>query len=97
MVHGLKKMTTAVEVYINDMEGKYYSTKQSWLWLLASFCILVLLVYVLVVQPLFVKLDREAKRTRALLLMIPEDVVDNQPAIQRFMVREYEHSLKTRS
>ena len=78
------------------VENTYVLTQETWVWLLASFCILVLLVFLLVVRPLFARLDSEVKRTRALLLIIPEDVVESQPAVQAFMVREYRHYLKSK-
>jgi hypothetical protein len=55
--------------------------------------LLVLLVcdvlsYIFIVQRLVLNLDNEVKRTRSLLLMIPDDVLQTLPGLRRFLIKE---------
>ena len=52
--------------------------------LLGSVCF----AYVFIVRRLVINLDNEVKRTRSLLLMIPDDVLQTLPSLRRFLIHE---------
>lgn len=48
----------------------------------------VLFVYFIIVEKLVLELDNEVKRTRSLLLLVPDDILQTLPSLRRFLVKE---------
>jgi len=58
------------------------------LWCLIALILGIVTIYVSVVQRLVSNLDNEVKRTRELLLMIPDDILHNVPSLQAYLIKE---------
>jgi len=57
--------------------------------LLIAFIFGVIFIYVFVLSSIIHELDMDVKRTRSLLLIIPEDVLENLVHLQRFLVQNF--------
>jgi hypothetical protein len=47
------------------------------------------IIYLLVARPAIALLDNELKRTRGLLILVPQELLINLPDIRRFMATEF--------
>ena len=56
--------------------------------LIVAYILAIPMLYLFVVRPIVYRLDNELKRTRALLLLIPEDVLENLPVLRTFLIAQ---------
>lgn len=92
--HLARQLKMASSYYVTHIEAVYLETKDIWFWALVVFILLLPGTFFLLVRPLIAKLDSDVKRTRALLLMIPEDIIEQVRGIQDFFIEEYENLAK---
>ena len=83
------QLQTAVDFHTSAITQLLYSGQLYVGANLAAFLILSVIVYTMVIRPLLLQLDTEVKRTRSLLLIIPEDVLETLRHVQVFMVKHF--------
>lgn len=83
-------------VQINNaaLVARVKNVEISMLILLVGLIVLALFAYAFIVRAMLSRLDTEVKRTRSLLLVIPEDVLDSLRHIQVFLVDSFSNQNK---
>lgn len=79
-------LKNSVDAYVDYTDYIILQTERQQLWALVALIVFVTVYDVLVVQKLVQALDNEMKRTRALLLMIPDDVLQKLPKLRKFLI-----------
>lgn len=70
----------SADIYSDNVDSGIQSSIRTELILLIVFSLAAVLVYLVVYVPMIHTLDTQVKRTRSMLLMIPEDVLETIPA-----------------
>jgi hypothetical protein len=79
-------LKNSVDAYVAYTNSIIATTEQQQLWALVALILVVITYDFLIVQKLVQSLDNEMKRTRSLLLMIPDDVLSKLPGLKRFLM-----------
>lgn len=83
------QLQTAVNLHTSAIKDLLSSGEAYVSGNLSAFLVLAVLIYTAIIHPLLLQLDTEVKRTRSLLLIIPEDVLENLRHVQAFMVKHF--------
>jgi hypothetical protein len=81
-------LVESVEIYSAHATDQLDDAETIQLIALLVLLVLDILSYIFIVQRLVSNLDSEVKRTRSLLLMIPDDVLQTLPSLRRFLIKE---------
>jgi len=85
-VHYLQPLLkNSVDAYVDNTNSIVERAESQQLWALVAL-LTVAVAYDFVVQKLVQSLDTEMKRTRALLLMVPDDVLQKLPKLRKFLI-----------
>jgi len=85
-VHYLQPLLkNSVDAYVDNTNSIVERAESQQLWALIAL-LTVAVAYDFVVQRLVQSLDTEMKRTRALLLMVPDDVLQKLPKLRKFLI-----------
>ncbi|GBG29836.1 Hypothetical Protein FCC1311_060562 [Hondaea fermentalgiana] len=83
------QFTTSVIIYVEGVTSSLLSGKAKRNAILAIFIILTSVLYVFVVRDVLRTLDQTLRRTRRLLLMVPEELFGRLPILKDFVQREF--------
>ncbi|GBG29837.1 Hypothetical Protein FCC1311_060572 [Hondaea fermentalgiana] len=81
--------TTSVKLYVKEVTEQLDADRLTRNIILAAYLTTILLVYILLVRGIIRSLDNELKRTRRLLLMVPEELYNRLPTLRKFITREF--------
>ncbi|CAK8988700.1 Tiny macrocysts protein B (Gamete enriched gene 04 protein) (cAMP pathway regulator tmcB) [Durusdinium trenchii] len=88
------QFTTVIKAVGAELEQVVEQEKRLFLTFFVAFSVSTVLTYLLVIRQSLASLDVEVKRTRSLLLVIPEDVVDGLKHIQEFLLNQFGNLIK---
>lgn len=83
------QFTTSVLLYITGITNSLENGKTKRNVILALFLILISILYIFVVRDVLRTLDQTLRRTRRLLLMVPEELFGRLPILRDFVQREF--------
>jgi hypothetical protein len=79
---------TSVKFYSEHATSAIDNGETMMLMVLIILLVLISLSYFFSIQRLVISLDNEMKRTRGLLLMVPDDILQSLPSLRRFLLSE---------
>ncbi|GBG27110.1 Tiny macrocysts protein C [Hondaea fermentalgiana] len=83
------QFSTVIQIGNTDLAARVAHVEIMMLILLIGLIVCAFCIYAFVVRTILTRLDMEVKRTRSLLLVIPEDVLDSLRHIQVFLVDSF--------
>ena len=83
------QLTISILTYAAEVKAKVATARSFTLTLAVCFIFGVALIYLVVIRTLLRQLDTEVKRTRSLLLIIPEDMLESLKHVQKFIVSNF--------
>lgn len=90
------QFTTSVKLYVSEVTSQLTSDRTTRHVILAVYLSMTFGVYFFLVRGIIRSLDNELKRTRRLLLMVPEELYNRLPSLRRFITKEFKIGRKRR-